>query len=122
MGEDCDVGFICRRGKCILRDHCFSDIECSRGFECKASYCQIKNTRQPEINHDSNSTKILSKPKNDKSRFLKPTNKVFLKACGCYKSIEDNAPDPRRTNIKVKFNQITTNRSFCSEVVEILYT
>ena len=119
MGKDCDVGYICKRGKCILRDHCFSDIDCSRGFECKASYCQIKITHQQKINNGSNSAKVLSKPKDSKPRFLKPTNKVFLKACDCYKSIEVNSPDSRTTTLKVKFNQITTNSSFCSEVIDV---
>ena len=119
MGEDCDVGYVCRRGNCILSEHCFSDIDCSSGFECKASYCRIKNARQQKINHGSSPTKILIEPKNDKTKFSKPYKKVFLKSCGCYKSIEDNAPDPQMTNLKVTFNQITTNNSFCSKVLDV---
>ena len=119
MGEDCEVGYVCRRGNCILSEHCFSDIDCSSGFECKASYCRIKNARQEKINHDSSPAKILIEPTNDKTKFLKPSNKVFLKACGCYKSIEGNTPDPQMTDSKVTLNQITTNSSFCSEVLDV---
>ena len=116
MDANCESGYTCVNERCTATTPCYDDLDCKQGYNCKPPYCEprVTKTYQPIPSLNLSLTAV---PRKEKSyNTSNTTDRVFIKACGCYKSLHSNLTPSKNPKSKLELNNLIKYGSYCSVV------